>query len=122
MSFASATAEARAPAILCAGIIVLDEVFRVERFPHADGKTMAREYFAVNGGCAGNAAVAIARLGGRAVLAGPLGGPAGEDASGDRVLAALTREHVFARWLVARLRAWQATHEAHGPGDAGAGR
>jgi sulfofructose kinase len=85
---------ARAPAILCAGIIVLDEVFRVERFPHADGKTMARDYFVVNGGCAGNAAVAIARLGGRAALAGPLGGPAGEDANGDRVLAALAREHV----------------------------
>ena len=28
---------------------------------------------------------------------------------------ALTREHVFARWLVARLRAWRATHAAHGP-------
>ncbi len=27
-------------------------------------------------------------------MAGPLGGPAGEDASGDRVLAALAREHV----------------------------
>jgi hypothetical protein len=26
---------------------------------------------------------------------------------------ALTREHVFARWLVARLRAWRATHTAH---------
>jgi sulfofructose kinase len=94
LSFASASAGAPAPAILCAGIIVLDEVFRVERFPHADGKTMAQGYFAVNGGCAGNAAVAIARLGGRAVLAGPLGGPAGEDASGDHVLAALAREHV----------------------------
>ena len=31
---------------------------------------------------------------------------------------ALTREHVFARWLVARLRAWRATHAAHGPADA----
>jgi sugar/nucleoside kinase (ribokinase family) len=48
----------------------------------------------VNGGCAANAAVAIARLGGRAALAGPLGGPAGEDAYGDRVLAALAREGV----------------------------
>jgi sulfofructose kinase len=38
--------------------------------------------------------VAIARLGGRAVLAGPLGGPPGEDANGDRVLAALAREQV----------------------------
>ena len=28
---------------------------------------------------------------------------------------ALTREHVFARWLVERLRAWRATHAAHGP-------
>jgi len=28
---------------------------------------------------------------------------------------ALTREHVFARWLVERLRAWRATHTAHGP-------
>ena len=48
----------------------------------------------VNGGCAANAAVAIARLGGRAALAGPLGGPAGEDSNGDRVLAALAREGV----------------------------
>jgi hypothetical protein len=27
---------------------------------------------------------------------------------------ALTREHVFARWLIAKLRAWRATHAAHG--------
>jgi hypothetical protein len=33
---------------------------------------------------------------------------------------ALTREHLFARWLVARLRAWRATHAAHGPADAAA--
>ncbi len=83
-----------APAILCAGIIVLDEVFQVERFPAPDGKIQARGFFVVNGGCAANAAVAIARLGGRAVLAGPLGGPAGEDLNGDRVLAALAREEV----------------------------
>jgi sulfofructose kinase len=81
-------------AILCAGIIVLDEVFQVERFPQPDGKTQAQGFFVVNGGCAANAAVAIARLGGRAALAGPLGGPAGEDANGDRVLAALAREHI----------------------------
>jgi hypothetical protein len=30
----------------------------------------------------------------------------------------LTREHVFARWLVARLRAWRVTHAARGPADA----
>jgi sulfofructose kinase len=84
----------RAPAILCAGTIVLDEVFRVERFPPPDGKKLAQGFFEVHGGCAANAAIAIARLGGRAVLAGPIGGPAGADANGDRVLTALAREHV----------------------------
>jgi sulfofructose kinase len=83
-----------APRILCAGIIVLDEVFRVDEFPQADGKVQANGFFVVNGGCAANAAVAIARLGGRAALAGPLGGPEGEDGNGDRVLKALLRENV----------------------------
>jgi len=84
----------RVPRILCAGIIVLDEVFRVSEFPQPDGKVQADGFFVVNGGCATNAAVAIARLGGRASLAGPMGGPAGEDDNGDRVLRALTRERV----------------------------
>jgi sulfofructose kinase len=83
-----------APRILCAGIIVLDEVFRVEEFPQADGKVQANGFFVVNGGCAANAAVAIARLGGHAALAGPLGGPEGEDGNGDRVLKALQRENI----------------------------
>jgi sulfofructose kinase len=82
------------PCILCAGVIVLDEVFRVEEFPRPDGKVQANGFFVVNGGCAANAAVAIARLGGRALLAGPMGGPKGEDANGDRVIRALKREHV----------------------------
>lgn len=95
MSCADAAARrAGAPLILCAGIIVLDEVFQVEEFPHADGKVEAKGFFVVNGGCAANAAVAIARLGGRAALAGPLGGPAGEDENGDRVLKALVRENI----------------------------
>jgi sulfofructose kinase len=87
-----------APRILCAGIIVLDEVFRVEEFPQPDGKVQAEGFFVVNGGCAANAAVAVARLGGRAALAGPLGGPEGEDSNGDRVLKALERERVDCRF------------------------
>jgi sulfofructose kinase len=79
-----------APRILCAGIIVLDEVFHVENFPPPDGKVEAKGFFTVNGGCAANAAVAVARLGGRAVLAGPMG----SDANGDFVLGALARENV----------------------------
>ena len=83
-----------APLVLCAGIIVLDKVFRVEQVPQPDRKVEAKDFFIVSGGCAANAAIAVARLGGRATLAGPLGGPAGEDGNGDLVLAALAREHV----------------------------
>jgi len=86
--------KAGAPRILCTGIIVLDEVFRVDEFPKPDGKVQAKGFFVVNGGCAANAAVAIARLGGRASLAGPMGGPPGEDENGDRVLKAFAREHI----------------------------
>jgi sulfofructose kinase len=82
------------PLIVCAGIIALDQVFRVERLPTIGEKISASGLFVVNGGCAANTAVAIARLGGSAVLAGPLGGPAGDDSSGDRILAALEPEGV----------------------------
>jgi len=88
------TPGAKTPRVLCAGIIVLDEVFRVEQFPQPDGKVQARDFFAVNGGCAANAAVAVARLGASAALAGPMGGPAGSDENGDRVLAALARDKI----------------------------
>jgi sulfofructose kinase len=98
MSSNDIAAGQRAPRILCAGIIVLDEVFRVDDFPQPDGKVQAKGFFVVNGGCAANAALAIARLGGRAALAGPMGGPAGEDDNGDRVLKALTREDVDCRF------------------------
>lgn len=82
------------PRLLCAGIVVLDEVFRVEHFPAPDTKAEATDYLTVGGGCAANAAVAIARLGGDVRFAGPLGGPAGEDDIGDRILANLAEENV----------------------------
>ena len=85
-----ACADPDARTILCAGIIVLDEVFQADHLPQPDEKIQAQSFFIVNGGCAANAAVAVARLGGRAVLAGPLG----DDANGERVLAALAREEV----------------------------
>jgi sulfofructose kinase len=82
------------PRILCTGIAVLDEIFRVDEFPPADGKAQATEYVAVGGGCAANAAIAIARLGGRASFAGPLGGPPGREPVSDRILAGLARDGV----------------------------
>jgi len=80
--------------ILCAGIAVLDEVFRVEAFPIPDTKVEASEFITIGGGCAANAAVAIVRLGGKVRFAAPLGGPAGDDTIGDRVLEGLQREGV----------------------------
>jgi sulfofructose kinase len=82
------------PHILCAGMTVLDEVFHVREFPAPDTKAEATEFFAVGGGNAANAAVAIARLGARVAFAGPVGGPAGEDAVGDRVMKALGAEGI----------------------------
>jgi sugar/nucleoside kinase (ribokinase family) len=69
---------------------VLDEVYRVKAVPPVDSKGDATEFMAVGGGCAANAAVAIARLGGRVRFAGPLG----DDDIGARTLANLAREHV----------------------------
>src|SRR5437763_1392863 len=80
--------------IVCAGIVALDQVFQVERLPRIGEKISVNNFFVVNGGCAANAAVAVARLGGRALLAGPMGGPAGPDSYGDQVLAALGPEDV----------------------------
>ncbi len=83
-------ADGAGPRILCAGIVVLDEIWRVPRVPPIDSKIDAREFAAVSGGCAANAAVAIARLGGRASFAGPLG----DDDVSRRTHANLTREGV----------------------------
>jgi sulfofructose kinase len=80
--------------ILCAGIAVLDEVFRVEACPPPDAKVEAGEFMTIGGGCAANAAVAIARLGGTVRFAAPLGGPPGVDAIGDRLIEGLQREGV----------------------------
>src|SRR5262245_53033072 len=76
--------------ILCAGIAVLDEVFRVRAFPLPDTKVQASEFITIGGGNAANAAVAIARLGGKACLATPLG----DDAVADRLIEGLQREGV----------------------------
>jgi sulfofructose kinase len=80
--------------VLCAGIAVLDDIFQVAGFPPPGAKIRASAFVSVPGGCAANAAVAVARLGGAATYAGPLGGPAGQDPVSDRILAALAREGI----------------------------
>jgi len=80
------------PAILCGGIAVQDILMRVTAFPAPGTKVSASDFVITGGGCAANAAVAIARLGGHAAFAGPLGDPA--DAVSNRILADLAAEGV----------------------------
>ena len=80
------------PTILCAGIAVQDIVFRVEQFPQPGGKCMTNEFIVVSGGCAVNAAIAVARLGGRAHYAGPLGN--GNDNVSNQLMAEMAREGI----------------------------
>jgi len=81
---------ARRPVVLCAGIAVEDFIFRVEAFPEPGAKIHAAELIAMPGGCAANAAVAVARLDGEARFAGPVG----TDEASARFLAGMARNDV----------------------------
>ena len=60
--------------VLVVGVAVLDFVFYVEEFPTGGEKHRALDAAVVGGGCAANAAVAITRLGGDALLSTRMGG------------------------------------------------
>lgn len=83
--------------VLCVGSAVIDFVFQVDGLPSGPGKYRAGDARIVGGGCAANAAVAIARLGGEALLAGRMG----DDEVGTMILAGLEAEGVDTR-LVSR--------------------
>jgi sulfofructose kinase len=78
------------PTVLLAGSAVVDFVFRVPVLPARAEKYRSEDAAIVGGGCAANAAVAVARLGGRAVLAAPVG----DDPVGGMILAGLAAEGV----------------------------
>ena len=80
----------RPPVVLCAGIAVEDFLFKVDRFPAPGTKVRAGDLVATTGGCAANAAVAVARLGGRARFSGPVG----TDDASRRFLDALAKTGV----------------------------
>ena len=65
---------------------------RVQNFPAPGNKVAASEFIITGGGCAANAAIAIARLGGRAAFAGPLGG--GDDRVSNRIVTDLKAEGI----------------------------
>ena len=71
---------------------------RVHSFPAPGAKVSASDFIITGGGCAANAAVTIARLGGRVGFAGPLGGS--NDAASNRILADLAKEGIDCNGVV----------------------
>jgi sulfofructose kinase len=88
------------PLILCAGIAVIDYIFKVGAMPKPDTKNRASAFMVASGGNMANAAVSIVRLGARAKLSAPLGGPAGIDLAGDAALHKLEQEKIDCSGIV----------------------
>jgi sulfofructose kinase len=88
---------AAARRIICVGHAALDRIYRIEAFPPEPTKVRALEHIEAGGGMAANAAVAIARLGGKAEL----WSRTGDDAAGATVRAGLLAERVDVRYLQA---------------------
>ncbi len=76
--------------VIAAGVAVIDFVFLLDEVPRWAHKYRARDAMIVGGGCAANAAVAVARLGCRAVLAARLG----DDEIGDMIRSGLEADGV----------------------------
>jgi sulfofructose kinase len=86
----SASGVGPTPKVLCTGIAVEDFIFKLDRFPQPGEKLSAEMLVVSPGGCSANSALAVARLGGRARFAGPVGT---DDASA-RIIEAFAREGV----------------------------
>lgn len=76
--------------VVLAGVAVIDFVLSVDDMPRRAEKYRALDAAIVGGGCAANAAVAVARLGGQAMLASRVGA----DPIGDMIVADLATEGV----------------------------
>lgn len=76
--------------VLCVGIATQDYVFGLQSMPDRAEKYRARDLAVVGGGIAANAAVAVARLGGRAMIATRLG----EDSTARDIVAGLEAEGI----------------------------
>ena len=87
-----------APRILCIGIPVRDLTFRVEAVPERGSKANATHLAEICGGNALNAAIAIARLGGRVAFAGPMGDA--QETSSGFILERMAAEGIDIRHIV----------------------
>ncbi len=83
--------------IVCVGHAALDRIYRIEAFPPHPTKVRALEHVEAGGGMAANAAVAIARLGGKSELWSRIG----DDHAGELIRAGLKSERVDIRYLQA---------------------
>lgn len=88
---------ASAKRIICVGHAALDRIYRIEAFPPEPTKVRALEHVEAGGGMAANAAVAVARLGGKAEL----WSRTGDDSAGSAIRAGLRAEGVDVRYLQA---------------------
>jgi sulfofructose kinase len=86
---------ASAKRIICVGHAALDRIYRIEAFPPEPTKVRALEHVESGGGMAANAAVAIARLGGKAEL----WSRTGDDGAGNTIRAGLKAERVDVRYV-----------------------
>jgi hypothetical protein len=77
---------------------VQDIVMRVAQFPAPGSKISGSDFLIAGGGCAANAALAVASLGGRAGFAGPLGEPG--DAVSSLIVADLESVGIDCRGVV----------------------
>lgn len=86
-----------APRVIAIGHAALDRIYRIEAFPPAPTKVRALEHVEAGGGMAANAAVAMAKLGGRVELWSRVG----DDAAGQTIRAGLKAEKVDVRYVQA---------------------
>ena len=87
--------EQRHGKVFCVGLAIQDTIFSVDEIPREPVKIYARERREVGGGPAATAAVAIARLGGRAAIAARIGA----DATGNAITDELRAEGIDTTWL-----------------------
>ena len=79
------------PCVICAGgSATIDHIFLVDEVKLPSAKITARDFIETGGGMGANAAVAVQRLGGRAIYWGRVG----DDQTGDEVLWLLTHEGI----------------------------
>ena len=90
--------------ILITGLTTLDLIFKIENFPDQNEKYRAETAMFSGGGNAGNASVAVARLGANSTIFSAVG----NDEVGSFILAKLQRENVNTEFVLT-LEKWQSS-------------